>query len=156
MNDLRRVSVFGGREITKEIYDNTVLLGEKLGNEGYTVFCGGGKGVMEAISKGVKMVDGLVIGILKGQDTREANDYLSIPISTGIGIARNAVLAYNCDVALAISGRYGTLSEIAYAFQLNKPVIGYATWDINPIIMAKSPDDVMSKLKREFECLKSA
>ena len=69
MNNLRRVSVFGGREITKEIYDNTVLLGEKLGNEGYTVFCGGGKGVMEAISKGVKMVDGLVIGILKGTRT---------------------------------------------------------------------------------------
>ena len=147
---LKRVSVFGGREITKEIYDNTVFLGEKLGNEGYVVFCGGGNGVMEAISKGVKMSGGLVIGILKGEDLSEANDYLSVPVSTGIGIARNAILAYNCDVALAISGQYGTLSEIAYAFQLGKPVIGYETWDIRPIIKAESPDDVMSKLKREF------
>jgi len=150
MNTLKRVSVFGGREITKEIYDNTVSLGEKLGNEGYVVFCGGGNGVMEAISKGVKMSGGLVIGILKGEDVSEANDYLSVPVSTGMGIARNAILAYNCDVALAISGQYGTLSEIAYAFQLGKPVIGYETWDIKPIIKAESPDDVMSKLKREF------
>ncbi len=150
MNTLKRVSVFGGREITEEIYDNTVSLGEKLGNEGYVVFCGGGNGVMEAISKGVKMSGGLVIGILKGEDVSEANDYLSVPVSTGMGIARNAILAYNCDVALAISGQYGTLSEIAYAFQLGKPVIGYETWDIKPIIKAESPDDVMSKLKREF------
>lgn len=150
MNTLKRVSVFGGREITEEIYDNTVSLGEKLGNEGYVVFCGGGNGVMEAISKGVKMSGGLVIGILKGENVSEANDYLSVPVSTGMGIARNAILAYNCDVALAISGQYGTLSEIAYAFQLGKPVIGYETWDIKPIIKAESPDDVMSKLKREF------
>jgi len=150
MNTLKRVSVFGGREITEEIYDNTVSLGEKLGNEGYVVFCGGGNGVMEAISKGVKMSGGLVIGILKGEDVSEANDYLSVPVSTGMGIARNAILAYNCDVALAISGQYGTLSEIAYAFQLGKPVIGYETWDIKPIIKAESADDVMSKLKREF------
>ena len=150
MNKLKRVSVFGGRDITKEIYDNTVLLGQKLGDEGYVVFCGGGRGVMEAISKGVQMSGGLVIGILKGQETSEANDYLSVPVSTGMGIARNAILAYNCDVALAISGQYGTLSEIAYAFQLGKPVIGYETWDFKPIIKAESPDDVMSKLKREF------
>ena len=91
-----------------------------------------------------------MIGTLKGEDTSEANDYLSVPVSTGMGIARNAILAYNCDVALAISGQYGTLSEIAYAFQLGKPVIGYETWDIKPIIKAESADDVMSKLKREF------
>tara|TARA_B100001093_G_scaffold502806_1_gene556271 strand:- start:760 stop:939 length:180 start_codon:yes stop_codon:yes gene_type:complete len=56
----------------------------------------------------------------------------------------------------SILGIYAFLSEITYAFQSNKPVIGYETWDINPIILAKIPDDVVSKLKREFECLKSA
>ena len=66
-------------------------------------------------------------------------------------IARNAVLAYNCDVAIAISGEYGTMSEIAYAFQLDKPVIGYKTWDINPVIQAESPEDVISKLKKELK-----
>ena len=151
MERLKRVSVFGGRSITNAVYDNTIKIGSKLAEEGYLVFCGGGKGVMEAISKGVKNKNGTVVGILKGQDVEEANDYLTIPISTGIGIARNAILAYNCDVAIAISGQYGTLSEIAYAFQLDKPVIGFETWDIENIIKAESPNDVMIKLRKELK-----
>lgn len=106
--------------------------------------------MIEAISKDIKMGGGLGIGILKGEDVSETNDYLSIPVSTEMGIARNSNLTYNRDVALAISGQYSTLSEIAYAFQLSKTVIGYETWDIKPIIKAESPNDVMSKLKREF------
>ena len=146
-----RISVFGGRNITPELYNNSVEIGRLLANEGFLVFCGGGKGVMEAISKGVSEVGGTVVGILKGKELDEGNNYLTIPIATGMDIARNAVLAYNCDVAIAISGQYGTMSEIAYAFQLDKPVIGYKTWDINPVIQAESPEDVISKLKKELK-----
>ena len=87
---------------------------------------------------------------MKGQDLEEGNKYLTVPIATGIGIARNAILAYNCDAAIAISGQYGTLSEIAYAFQLKKPVIGYKTWDIDPVIQANTPEEVVSKLNKEL------
>ena len=145
-----RISVFGGRNITPEVYENSVEIGRLLAREGFLVFCGGGKGVMEAISKGVSKSGGTVIGILKGKELEEGNDYLTIPIATGMDIARNAVLAYNCDAAIAISGQYGTMSEIAYAFQLDKPVIGYQTWDINNVIQAESPEDVISKLKKEL------
>ena len=145
-----RISVFGGRNITPEVYENSVEIGRLLAQEGFLVFCGGGKGVMEAISKGVSKSGGTVIGILKGKELEEGNDYLTIPIATGMDIARNAVLAYNCDAAIAISGQYGTMSEIAYAFQLDKPVIGYKTWDINHVIQAESPEDVISKLKKEL------
>ena len=146
-----RISVFGGRNITPEVYENSVEIGRLLAQEGFLVFCGGGKGVMEAISKGVSKSGGTVIGILKGKELEEGNDYLTIPIATGMDIARNAVLAYNCDAAIAISGQYGTMSEIAYAFQLDKPVIGYQTWDINNVIQAESPEDVISKLKKELK-----
>ena len=139
-----RISVFGGREISKDIYINTLEIGRKLAEENFLVFCGGGDGVMEAISKGVQEKNGTVIGILKG------NDYLTFPIATGIDIARNAILAYNCDVAVAISGKYGTMSEIAYGLQLGKPVIGYKTWDINNVIIAESPTDVISKINKEI------
>jgi uncharacterized protein (TIGR00725 family) len=145
-----RISVFGGRNITSEVYGNSVEIGRLLAREGFLAFCGGGKGVMEAISKGVSKSGGTVIGILKGKELEEGNDYLTIPIATGMDIARNAVLAYNCDAAIAISGQYGTMSEIAYAFQLDKPVIGYQTWDINNVIQAESPEDVISKLKKEL------
>ena len=145
-----RISVFGGRDITPKVYENSVEIGRLLAREGYLVFCGGGQGVMEAISKGVSEAGGIVIGILKGKELEEGNDYLTIPIATGMDIARNAVLAYNCDAAVAISGKYGTMSEIAYAFQLNKPVVGYETWDINHVVHAESPEDVITKLKKEL------
>ncbi|SVA44795.1 uncharacterized protein METZ01_LOCUS97649, partial [marine metagenome] len=128
-----------------------VEIGRQLAKENYLVFCGGGEGVMEAISKGVHEKNGTVIGILKGRELDEGNDYLTIPIATGIGIARNAILAYNCDAAIAISGKYGTMSEIAYAFQLEKPVIGFKTWDIKHVVHADTPDEVISKLKDELD-----
>ena len=146
----QRISVFGGRDITPDVYEDTLEIGRRLANEGYLVFCGGGAGVMEAIAKGVHDEGGIVVGVLKGQDLEEGNKYLTVPIATGIGIARNAILAYNCDAAIAISGQYGTLSEIAYAFQLKKPVIGYKTWDIDPVIQANTPEEVVSKLNKEL------
>ena len=146
----QRISVFGGRDITLDVYEDTLEIGRRLADEGYLVFCGGGAGVMEAIAKGVHDEGGIVVGVLKGQDLEEGNKYLTVPIATGIGIARNAILAYNCDAAIAISGQYGTLSEIAYAFQLKKPVIGYKTWDIDPVIQANTPEEVVSKLNKEL------
>lgn len=146
----QRISVFGGRDITLDVYEDTLEIGRRLADEGYLVFCGGGAGVMEAIAKGVNDQGGIVVGVLKGQDLEEGNKYLTVPIATGIGIARNAILAYNCDAAIAISGQYGTLSEIAYAFQLKKPVIGYKTWDIDPVIQANTPEEVVSKLNKEL------
>ena len=146
----QRISVFGGRDITPEVYEDTLEIGRRLADEGYLVFCGGAAGVMEAIAKGVHDEGGIVVGVLKGQDLEEGNKYLTVPIATGIGIARNAILAYNCDAAIAISGQYGTLSEIAYAFQLKKPVIGYKTWAIDPVIQANTPEEVVSKLNKEL------
>ena len=146
----QRISVFGGRDITPDVYQDTLEIGRRLADEGYMIFCGGGAGVMEAIAKGVHDEGGIVIGVLKGQDLEEGNKYLTVPIATGIGIARNPILAYNCDAAIAISGQYGTLSEIAYAFQLKKPVIGYKTWDIGPVIQANTPEEVVSKLNKEL------
>ena len=146
----QRISVFGGRDITPDVYEDTLEIGRRLAEEGYLVFCGGGAGVMEAIAKGVHDEGGIVVGVLKGQDLEEGNKYLTVPIATGIGIARNAILAYNCDAAIAISGQYGTLSEIAYAFQLKKPVIGYKTWDIDPVIQANTPEEVVYKLNKEL------
>ena len=148
--DKKRVSVFGGRDIPSDIYKDTIEIGERLADQGYVVFCGGGKGVMEAISKGVKNKNGVVVGVLKGQNLNEANPYLTVSVATGIGIARNAILAYNCDVAIAISGQYGTLSEIAYALQLDKTVIGYNTWDIESVVKADSPIDVLNKLEEKM------
>ena len=102
---------------------------------------------MEAVSKGVDESGGICVGILKGMTLDEMNSYIHIPMATNMGIARNALLAYNCDVAVAVSGQYGTLSEIAYALQLEKPVVGLHSWDIDKIYKANSINDVITYIE---------
>ena len=147
MGQNKRVSVFGGRDIQSKIYQDTIEIGERLADEGFFIFCGGGKGVMEAIAKGVHNKKGICIGILKGDSLSEMNNYINIPVSTNMGISRNALLAYNCDVAVAISGKYGTLSEISYAFQLKKPVIGLNSWNISGLSNVNNPGQVIDFIK---------
>lgn len=142
-----RISVFGGRDISEAIYQDAYTLGKLLAKEGYLVYCGGGKGAMEAVAKGVNEANGTVVGVLKGENLNEMNDYITIPMATNMGITRNALLAYNCDVAVAISGKYGTLSEIAFAFQLKKPVIGLHSWALDGFDNVESPNDVITFIK---------
>ena len=141
-----KISVFGGREVSPEVYDDTLIIGKCLAEENYLVFCGGGIGVMEAISRGVKEGGGTCIGILKGINGDEANDHLALAIPTGIGIGRNVILAYNCDAAIAIGGKYGTMSEIAHTLTMDKKVVGYRTRDIENDDTANSPDEVLEKI----------
>lgn len=142
-----RISVFGGRDITDGIYNDAYELGKLLAKEGFLVYCGGGNGVMEAVSKGVNEGGGTTVGILKGDSLDEMNDYISVPMATNMGITRNALLAYNCDAAVAISGKYGTLSEIAFAMQLEKPVVGLHSWDLDNLKNVNTPDEVIQFLK---------
>ena len=142
-----RIAVFGGRKISNNIYQKAYKLGGLLAKEGYLVYCGGGKGVMEAISKGVSERGGTCVGILKGSMLDEMNDFIKVPIATNMGISRNALLAYNCDAAVAISGQYGTLSEIAYAKQLEKPIIGLHSWAIEGLENVESTSEVIQFLK---------
>ena len=142
-----KIAVFGGRIVPKDLYMETVKIGQLMARENWLVFCGGGAGVMEAISRGVKLENGTCIGFLKGTSDEEGNQYLSVPIKTGIGVARNAILAYNCDAAIAIGGQYGTLSEIAYALQLEKPILGYKTWTIPKLESIDTINGLITRLK---------
>ena len=142
-----RIEVFGGRKISDNIYQKAYKLGGLLAKEGYLVYCGGGKGVMEAISKGVSESGGTCVGILKGLTLDGMNDFIKVPIATNMGISRNALLAYNCDAAVAISGQYGTLSEIAYAKQLEKPIIGLHSWAIEGLENVESTSEVIQFIK---------
>ena len=142
-----RIAVFGGRQISDNIYQKAYKLGGLFAKEGYLVYCGGGKGVMEAVSKGVSDSGGTCVGILKGLMLDEMNDFIKVPVATNMGISRNALLAYNCDVAVAISGKYGTLSEISYALQLEKPIIGLHSWKMNEFLNVDYPNEVIKFIK---------
>jgi hypothetical protein len=85
---------------------------------------------MEAASRGAASEGGITIGILPGESRNEANQYIHIPIVTGMGYARNVAVAKSAQAVIAIGGSYGTLSEIGHAIQSGIPVIGIDTWSL--------------------------
>lgn len=120
------VGVIGPRDATAEQYETAERVGYLLGALGITLICGGKSGVMEAASKGCNDAGGLLIGILPGSKPSEANDFVGIPLPTGLSEARNMVIAKSGRVLVAVGGSYGTLSEVAYGLHFSKPVIGVA------------------------------
>lgn len=83
---------------------------------------------MEHAARGAQSAGGLTIGLLPTEDPDDANPYIDVAIATGIGQARNAILARTADGVIAIGGGLGTLSEIALALRNQRPVIGLRTW----------------------------
>jgi len=139
------IGVIGGREVKKELLTVAETVGRMIAERGILLICGGLSGVMEAVSRGAKQAGGTTIGILPHDTKDKANRYIDIPIATGFGIGRNIIIVRSSDVIIAIGGEYGTLSEIAFALQLGKPVIGIETWEINGVIKAIDADDAVNK-----------
>ena len=94
------------------------------------VICGGLGGVMDAVCRGVADGGGTSIGILPGDDRRAANEHATFTIPTGLGEARNALVARAADAVIAVGGELGTLSEIALGLRNGTPVVGYRTWSL--------------------------
>ena len=106
----------------------TVLLGERLVDEGFRVVSGGHGGLAEALGEGVrrskKHADGDIITILPGYDPSVADAYSDITIATGLDHARNLLVA-NSDAVIAVGGGAGTLSEMAFAWALDRLILAY-------------------------------
>jgi uncharacterized protein (TIGR00725 family) len=125
------IAVIGDSSCSPEEAKLAETVGELLAQQGVTVICGGLGGVMEAVCRGAKSKGGLTVGILPGQDSSMANPWVDIPVVTGIGEARNVAVVKSAQAVIAIGGRYGTLSEIAYALKSEIPVIGLNTWSLS-------------------------
>ncbi|ODS33857.1 MAG: hypothetical protein SCARUB_01018 [Candidatus Scalindua rubra] len=108
-------------------------VGREIAERGAVLICGGLGGVMAEAAKGAKEKGGLTIGIIPGEDPDSANPYIDISMPTGLGFARNVLVAYSGDAVIAVSGRLGTLSEISFALIRKKPVIGIKTWDLDQL-----------------------
>jgi uncharacterized protein (TIGR00725 family) len=141
------IAVIGAGSCSREIYSIAEEVGKLIALNGAVLVTGGLGGVMEAASKGTQEEGGITVGILPGFSKEEANRYVDIPIATGLSHARNAVIARSADALIAIAGEYGTLSEIAIALKLGKPVIGIKTWDtIEGIIRVNTPAEAIKKI----------
>ncbi len=105
-------------------------VGQLLARAGATVVTGGLGGVMRAASLGAMTEGGVTIGILPGADPAEANEYVTIPIATGLGVIRNLVVVTAADAVVAIGGRHGTLSEIGLALRMGRQVVALSSWRV--------------------------
>jgi hypothetical protein len=124
-NPLREpIGVIGPRDATPAQLQTASRLGERLADCGFVVLCGGRGGVMQAVCEGVARVGGTSIGLLPDADPSLANSFASIVIATGIGEARNALIARASFCLIAIGNSYGTLSEVALGRTFHKLVIG--------------------------------
>lgn len=137
------IAVIGGRECDEEIRQFAYLVGKGIAERGAILLCGGKNGVMEAASHGAFDAGGLTLGILTGEDDSEANSFVKIVIPTGIGVARNSIIIRTCDAAIAVGGKYGTLSEIAYCLQFGKRVCSLKSWTIDGVVQVKTPEEAL-------------
>lgn len=140
------VGVIGAADSNVALNTAAETLGKSVAERGWVLVSGGLSGVMESASKGASAAGGVVIGILPTANTADANPYVSIPIATNMGHARNAIIAHTADVLIACGGGYGTLSEIALANKLGKKVFGLMTWDIEGVAKKQSVDEVMEEI----------
>jgi uncharacterized protein (TIGR00725 family) len=118
------IGVIGPREATDAQLAAALAVGELLGDCRLTVICGGRQGVMQAVCEGVARVGGWSIGLLPEADPAAANPFVSVAIASGIGEARNALIARASFCLIAIGDSHGTLSEVALGRQFGKLVVG--------------------------------
>lgn len=123
---VRRVplAVIGPKAASEQQRNLAEALGRRLAELGMTMITGGRGGVMEAASRGHLDAGGLPIGILPDDEWQSANDYVALPLATGVGVARNAIIARAAFALIAIGGEYGTLSEMALGLHFKRLVIG--------------------------------
>jgi uncharacterized protein (TIGR00725 family) len=146
-----RVSVIGGSTVDDETYDEARELGRLLASRGHTVVCGGYGGVMEAVCRGAKEENGRTVGVLSGDDTDEANDYVDVPVATNMGHARNALVVLNGEAVVAVDGAYGTLSEIAHALVLGRNVVGLCTHDVEGVEEVRTPHEAVERVEAQSD-----
>ena len=142
----RQVAVSGGAvDPPAEVLSAAEEVGRRLAEAGFSLVCGGLGGVMEAAARGAAEANGEVIGIVPGDDPAEANPYCTQVVATGIGHARNLAVVASGDAVIAIGGEWGTLSEIAFARRLGRPVVALQTWAVRGIgPMAEAPGIVVA------------
>ena len=149
------IAVVGGGATGVEEESLAEEVGRLLAERGAIVVTGGLGGVMAAACRGAKEAGRLTIGLLPGADPATANEWVDVAIAPGMGEGRNVLVARAAAAVIAIGGEFGTLSEIALALKLGRPVIGIETWEmtrsglsLDPILRAK---DAAQAVELAFE-----
>jgi uncharacterized protein (TIGR00725 family) len=150
MTQKAQISVIGASEGSEEILRDAEAVGRGIAEAGAVLVCGGLTGVMEAASKGAAGAGGPVLAVLPTLSPADANPYVSYAVATGTGHARNLAVVASGEAVIAIGGEWGTLSEIAYARKLGRPVVALNSWPLRNragtdlgIVEAETPEQAV-------------
>lgn len=146
-----RISVIGGSSPAPKHERQARAVGRAIAERGHELVCGGRTGVMAAACRGAAAADGRTIGILPGTRAAQANRWVDVPIVTGMGNARNVLVVLNGRAAIAIDGSTGTLSEIAHALDLGRPVAGIDTHDVEGVTPVQSAEAAVDHVESAVE-----
>ncbi|NKX91203.1 dethiobiotin synthetase [Nocardia coubleae] len=148
-----QVAVCGPRDCTAEDAQHATRIGQLLAEEGATVICGGGTGVMAAVAEGASSAGGIVIGVRPDTDRTRVCDGLTAVLYTAMGEARNSIIVESADAVIVIGGSWGTLSELALANRRGGvPIVSIGGWriitsdgrEVPESTRATSPEDAVS------------
>ena len=160
MSEGAYISVIGAGQASADEMAAGEEIGRRLAEAGAVLVGGGLGGVMDAAARGCQAAGGTSVGILPGEDGTQASAHLTVRIATGLGEARNAIVARAADAVIAVGGEFGTLSEIALALKMGKPVVGLGTWSLDleglpgdPLQRASDPADAVARALEAAERL---
>ncbi len=141
----RYVAVCGASEATASQLESAREVGRLLAEAGVVVINGGLGGVSGAASEGASHAGGTVVGILPDTDRRGANPHLTVSLPSGMGQARNVLIVTAAESVIAIGEGWGTLSEIAIARRLGRPVVALDGWSVKGLESVDTPADAVRR-----------
>ena len=134
--------------------DAARTIAHHLASAGMAVVCGGRGGVMAAAARGATEAGGIAIGILPEEDDRNANQWLSVAVPTGMGELRNAIVARSGVCLIAVGGNMGTLSEMAMGLKWGKPVfVIFGDVSLPGAVEISDVDDMLFKVANTLLCM---
>lgn len=146
-----QVSVIGSSDPNPEFLPLAKEVGGAIASRGGVLICGGLGGIMQAAAQGAKEMGGLTIGILPEYDKETANPFIDIVLPTGLGHARNILVAATGDLIIAFPGSHGTRSEISIALKLGKTVCAIQSWgDISGVRQVNDLKELEKELMPYF------
>jgi uncharacterized protein (TIGR00725 family) len=141
-----QIAVSGGGTCSLTVARRAQALGREIAAAGAVLVCGGRGGVMAAAARGAAAAGGTVVGLLPGYAHADGNPYLSIVLPTGLGHARNMLVAAAGDALIALPGAHGTFAEVALARVLGRPVVVLGAWRALPgVVRARTPAEAVRR-----------
>lgn len=118
-----QVCVLGSAEPGSPAYELAGAAGELLARMGVTVVSGCGSPATRFAAERALAAGGLVVSIVPSDDIGLRDWPCTVLIPSGMGDARNLMMALAGDACIVIGGRAGTISEVCLAWLHHRPLL---------------------------------